>query len=287
MKIFNWLATLWRGNISLDTPMLFALGFLSVFTIGGLSGIYLAAFPVDWQVHDTYFVVAHFHYVLFGGSIFGILGGLFYWWPKIFGRFLDDRLGKWTFWLLFVGFNVTFFPQHMLGLMGMVRRIYTYQEHGLWEGYNMTSTIGSYVMSARHPRLRGRDREERQRPQRRQRPVARRHARVVHDVAAAAAQLRLGAVRDERPARSTTCAASSRSAARCERARHGPGPAAPGRRARRRSRLRRRRRDGAACRAARLTRASRWSRCRCSPASRSRPGGRIRGCACRRRPPPR
>ena len=86
MKIFNWLATLWRGNISLDTPMLFALGFLSVFTIGGLSGIYLAAFPVDWQVHDTYFVVAHFHYVLFGGSIFGILGGLFYWWPKIFGR---------------------------------------------------------------------------------------------------------------------------------------------------------------------------------------------------------
>jgi cytochrome c oxidase subunit 1 len=147
MKIFNWLATLWRGNISLETPMLFALGFLSVFTIGGLSGIYLAAFPVDWQVHDTYFVVAHFHYVLFGGSIFGIFAGLFYWWPKIFGRFLDDRLGKWTFWLVFIGFNVTFFPQHMLGLMGMVRRIYTYHDHGLFEGYNMTSTIGSYVMS--------------------------------------------------------------------------------------------------------------------------------------------
>jgi cytochrome c oxidase subunit 1 len=148
MKIFNWLATLWRGNISLDTPMLFALAFLSVFTIGGLSGIYLAAFPVDWQVHDTYFVVAHFHYVLFGGSVFGIFGGLYYWWPKIFGRTLDERLGKWSFWFLFVGFNVTFFPQHMLGLMGMVRRIYTYQEHGLFEGYNMTSTIGSYVMSA-------------------------------------------------------------------------------------------------------------------------------------------
>ena len=147
MKVFTWLATLWRGNISLEPAMLYALGFVSIFTIGGLSGIYLTAFPVDWQVHDTYFVVAHFHYVLFGGSIFGILSGLFYWWPKIFGRMLDARLGTWSFWLLFVGFNVTFAPQHLLGLMGMVRRIYTYQEHGLWEGYNMTSTIGSYVMS--------------------------------------------------------------------------------------------------------------------------------------------
>ncbi|HZR94611.1 MAG TPA: cytochrome c oxidase subunit I [Gaiellaceae bacterium] len=146
IKIFNWLATLWRWNIRLETPMLFALGFLSVFTVGGLSGIYLAAFPIDWQVHDTYFVVAHFHYVLFGGSVFAILGGLFYWWPKMFGRLLDERLGKLTFALVFVGFNLTFFPQHMLGLMGMVRRIYTYQEHGLFEGYNLASTIGSYVM---------------------------------------------------------------------------------------------------------------------------------------------
>jgi cytochrome c oxidase subunit 1 len=96
VKIFNWLATLWRGNISLETPMLFALGFISVFTIGGLSGIYLAAFPIDWQVHDTYFVVAHFHYVLFGGSVLGIFAGLYYWWPKMFGRLLDERLGKWT-----------------------------------------------------------------------------------------------------------------------------------------------------------------------------------------------
>jgi cytochrome c oxidase subunit I len=148
VKIFNWLATLWRGNISFDTPMLWAVGFIAVFTIGGLSGIFLAAFPIDWGVTDTYYVVAHLHYVLFGGSIFAIFGGLFYWWPKIFGRTLDERLGKLQFWLVFIGFNVTFFPQHFLGLLGMPRRVYTYDPHGLWEIYNMTSTIGSYVMAA-------------------------------------------------------------------------------------------------------------------------------------------
>jgi cytochrome c oxidase subunit I len=145
VKIFNWLATLWRGNLILETPLLYAIGFLSIFTIGGLSGIYLAAFTVDWQVHDTYFVVAHFHYVIFGGSVFAILAGLWYWWPKMFGRQLSERLGKWSFAFMFVGFNLTFFPQHMLGLMGMPRRIYTY-ENTDWEGYNLTSTIGSYVM---------------------------------------------------------------------------------------------------------------------------------------------
>jgi cytochrome c oxidase subunit I len=146
VKIFNWLATLWRGNIHFDTPMLYALGFVSVFTIGGLSGIFLAAFPVDWQLHDTYYVVAHFHYVLFGGSLLAVLGGLTYWWPKFFGRMLDERLGKIAFWLIFVGFNVTFFPQHMLGLLGMPRRIYTYEDVGMLEDYNLASTIGSYVM---------------------------------------------------------------------------------------------------------------------------------------------
>jgi cytochrome c oxidase subunit I len=146
VKIFNWLATLWRGNLHFDTPMLYALGFVSVFTIGGLSGIFLAAFPVDWQLHDTYYVVAHFHYVLFGGSLLAILGGLTYWWPKFFGRMLDERLGKIAFWLIFVGFNVTFFPQHMLGLLGMPRRIYTYDDVGMLEGYNLASTVGSYVM---------------------------------------------------------------------------------------------------------------------------------------------
>jgi cytochrome c oxidase subunit I len=147
VKIFNWLATIWRGNISFDTPMLWILGFIGIFTVGGLSGIYLAAFPIDWQVTDTYFVVAHFHYVLFGGSFFGIFGGLYYWWPKMFGRILDENLGKLHFWLVFFGFNLTFFPQHMLGLMGMPRRIYTYQAHGLWEVYNMTSSVGSFIMA--------------------------------------------------------------------------------------------------------------------------------------------
>jgi cytochrome c oxidase subunit 1 len=147
VKIFNWLATTWRGNLIFDTAMLWALGFIAVFTIGGLSGIFLAAFPVDWQVTDTYYVVAHMHYVMFGGAVFAAFAGLYYWWPKIFGRVLDERLGKAHFWLVFAGFNLTFFPQHMLGLMGMQRRIYTYHHGGLWEAYNLVSTIGSGIMA--------------------------------------------------------------------------------------------------------------------------------------------
>jgi cytochrome c oxidase subunit 1 len=147
VKILNWLATTWRGNISFDTPMLFALGFIALFVIGGLTGMYVAAFPLDWQVHNTYFVVAHFHYTLVGGSVFAIFGGLYYWWPKMFGRKLDEKLGKLNFWLLFIGFNTTFFPQHLVGLLGMPRRIYTYSEGGLWEWYNLVSTIGSGIMA--------------------------------------------------------------------------------------------------------------------------------------------
>jgi len=146
VKILNWLATIWRGNISFDTPMIWALGFIAIFTIGGLSGIFLAAFPIDWAVTDSYFVVAHMHYVLFGGAVFGMFAGLYYWWPKMFGKKLDEALGKAHFWLVFLGFNLTFFPQHMLGLLGMPRRVYTYNQHGLWEAYNMLSSIGSFVM---------------------------------------------------------------------------------------------------------------------------------------------
>jgi cytochrome c oxidase subunit 1 len=147
VKIFNWIATTWRGNLIFDTAMLWALGFIAVFTIGGLSGIFLAAFPVDWQVTDTYYVVAHMHYVMFGGGAFAVFAGLYYWWPKLFGRLLDERLGKLHFWLVFIGFNLTFFPQHMLGLMGMPRRNFTYTEHGLTQAYNLISTIGSGVMT--------------------------------------------------------------------------------------------------------------------------------------------
>jgi cytochrome c oxidase subunit I len=147
VKIFNWIATTWRGNLIFDTAMLWALGFIAVFTVGGLSGIFLAAFPVDWQVTDTYYVVAHMHYVLFGGAVFGVFAGLFYWWPKLFGRMLNERLGKAQFWLVFIGFNVTFFPQHLLGLMGMPRRNFTYHEHGLTQAYNLVSSIGSGVMA--------------------------------------------------------------------------------------------------------------------------------------------
>jgi cytochrome c oxidase subunit 1 len=147
IKIFNWLATTWRGNLHFDTPMLFALGFIVIFTIGGLSGIFVAAYPFDWQAQDTYFVVAHLHYVLFGGSIFAVFAALHYWWPKIFGKMLSEPLGKASFWLMFVGMNLTFFPMHMLGLLGMPRRIYTYHYGGAWEGYNLASTIGSGIMS--------------------------------------------------------------------------------------------------------------------------------------------
>ncbi len=147
IKIFNWIATTWRGNVILDTAMLFALGAVGVFTIGGLSGIFLAAFPFDWQVTDTYFVVAHMHYVLFGGSAFALFAAFYYWWPKMFGRFLDERLGKVNFWLYFIGINLTFFPQHFLGLLGMPRRVWTYNHHGWWAAWNLVSTIGAFVMA--------------------------------------------------------------------------------------------------------------------------------------------
>jgi len=144
VKIFNWVGTLWGGSLRLRTPMLFALGFVAMFIIGGLSGVMHASPPVDLQQTDTYFVVAHFHYVLFGGSIFGLFAGIYYWWPKLTGRLLDERIGTLHFWLMLIGFNLTFFPQHFLGVMGMPRRIYTYAPGLNWELWNLVSTIGAF-----------------------------------------------------------------------------------------------------------------------------------------------
>jgi cytochrome c oxidase subunit 1 len=146
IKIFNWIATLWKGSIVFKTPLLFAAALPALFVIGGISGVMLAVFPVDWQLHDTYFVVAHIHYVLFGGSVFGIFAGLYYWFPKMSGRMLSEPLGKLSFWVMFVGFNLTFLVQHSAGLSGMPRRIYDYPETAGWWGYNLASTIGSFLL---------------------------------------------------------------------------------------------------------------------------------------------
>ncbi|MGH2825217.1 MAG: cytochrome c oxidase subunit I [Thermoleophilaceae bacterium] len=146
IKIFNWLATLWRGSIILKTPLLFAAAFLALFPMGGITGVMMAVFPVDWQVHDTYFIVAHFHYVLFGGSAFALMAGLYYWFPKFTGRMFSESLGKLSFWTMFVGFNVTFLIQHSAGLSGMPRRVYDYPEGAGLEGYNLVSTIGSFIL---------------------------------------------------------------------------------------------------------------------------------------------
>jgi len=146
IKVFSWLATLWEGRLNFTTPMLFALGFVSMFVIGGLSGIYLGAVPIDIHVSDTYFVVAHIHYVLFGGSLFTIFAGLYYWFPKMTGRMYDERLGKIHFWMTFIFFNATFFPMHYIGLRGMPRRVADYAEE--FAGWNMFITISSFFIGA-------------------------------------------------------------------------------------------------------------------------------------------
>ena len=147
VKIFNWIGTLWGGSIRFATPLLFSLGFISMFIMGGLSGVMHASPPVDLQQTDTYFIVAHFHYVLFGGSIFGLFSGVYYWFPKIFGKVLDERLGKLHFWLMLIGFNVTFFPMHFLGLIGMPRRIYTYAPDLGWNFWNAVATVGAFIIA--------------------------------------------------------------------------------------------------------------------------------------------
>jgi cytochrome c oxidase subunit I len=147
IKIFNWIATLWRGQIVLKTPLYFAAALPGLFVIGGISGVILAIFPVDWQLQDTYFVVAHFHYVLFGGGVFGLFGGLYYWFPKMTGKLMSESLGKLSFWLMFIGFNATFLPQHSAGLSGMPRRIYDYSEQLDVGIYNLISSIGAFILA--------------------------------------------------------------------------------------------------------------------------------------------
>ena len=147
IKIFNWLGTMYGGNIRFNTAMYFAVGFIALFTIGGISGVMHASPAVDTQHQDTYFVVAHIHYVLFGGAIMGIFSGIYYWFPKITGRFLDESLGKLSFWIMFIGMNATFFPMHFLGVSGMPRRIYTYESGLGWGTWNLVATIGSYVLA--------------------------------------------------------------------------------------------------------------------------------------------
>ena len=132
IKFFNWLATMYGGRISFASPMLFAFGFLSMFLIGGLTGIMLAAAPFDFQLSDSYFVVGHFHWVLIGGTLFGVFAGIHYWYPKVTGRMLSERLARWQFWLLYVGFILTFGPMHISGMLGMPRRIYTYDADRGW-----------------------------------------------------------------------------------------------------------------------------------------------------------
>jgi len=148
VKILNWTATMWGGSLSFPTAMLFVVGLVSQFVIGGLSGVMHAIVPVDTQHNDSYFVVAHFHYVLFGGSIFALLGGLYFYWPKVFGKLLDEKLGKLHFWLTFAGFNLTFFPMHFLGLAGMPRRYQTYSFESGWWFWNAISTIGALLIAA-------------------------------------------------------------------------------------------------------------------------------------------
>ena len=147
IKIFNWLLTMWGGQITFPTANLFAVGFIPTFTIGGMTGVMLSIPAADYQYHDTYFVVAHFHYVIVGGMAFGLFAGLYYWWPKMFGKMLNETLGKWSFWTFFIGFHLTFFPQHFLGLMGMPRRVFTFLPGQDLELGNFISTIGVFGMT--------------------------------------------------------------------------------------------------------------------------------------------
>jgi len=148
VQIFCWIATLWGGKLNIKTPLLFVLGFFAIFILGGLTGVMLASVPLDLQIHDTFFVVAHLHYVLIGGSVFPLFGALYYWFPKWTGRMLSEWAGRWNFWLMFIGFNLVFFPMHQLGLNGMPRRVYTYLPETGWGTLNLIASIGALVLGS-------------------------------------------------------------------------------------------------------------------------------------------
>jgi cytochrome c oxidase subunit 1/cytochrome c oxidase subunit I+III len=148
IQLFAWIATILTGKPEFKTPLLFIVGFIVYFIIGGLSGITLAAIPFDQQVHDSYYIIAHFHFVIFGAAVFPILGGMYYWFPKLTGRMYYETVGKVSFWLIFLGTLVTFFPMHIVGLLGMPRRTYTYPANLGWTGYNLAETLGAYVLAA-------------------------------------------------------------------------------------------------------------------------------------------
>ena len=170
VMFFCWIATMWQGRVTFYTPMLFVMGFLLLFLLGGITGVMVSVLPFDWQVTDSYFIVAHFHYVLNGAVVFPIFAAIYYWYPKVTGRLLSEPLGKASFWVMFVGFNVAFFPMHILGLLGMARRVYTYQSGLGWDWLNLVASIGGFMfatgvlltfvnlfVSRKHPRDAGPD----------------------------------------------------------------------------------------------------------------------------------
>jgi cytochrome c oxidase subunit 1 len=148
IQIFCWIATIWDGRPRFRVPFLYVFAFIITFVIGGLSGVMQASVPIDLQVHDTYFIVAHFHYVLIGGAVFPLLGAITYWFPKVTGRMMGEGLGKIAYWLVFLGFQIAFFPMHLLGMWGMPRRVYTYPTGMGWDEMNMVATIGSFALAA-------------------------------------------------------------------------------------------------------------------------------------------